>query len=132
MIMILMKFPGELCNDVRDNFIIQICSGITRGRVLNGEHYAQRLQKLIYLLLSTDCFMKISLQSTGPVGSRRLKRNFHETVCRQLQIISVFGKIVLNFGGDHADSPNRVSGQYCKSTNFGVLLAYIWRIACFR
>ena len=29
--------------------IIQICSGITRGRVLNGEIYAQRLQKLIYL-----------------------------------------------------------------------------------
>ena len=24
--------------------IIQLCSGITRGRVLNGELYAQRLQ----------------------------------------------------------------------------------------
>ena len=35
---------------------IQICSGITRGRVLNGELYAQRLQKLIYLHLSKDCF----------------------------------------------------------------------------
>ena len=43
--------------------IIQICSGITRGRVLNGELYAQRLQKLIYLHLPTYCFMKISLQS---------------------------------------------------------------------
>ena len=40
--------------------IIQICSGITRGRVLDGELYAQRLQKLIYLHLSTDCFMKVS------------------------------------------------------------------------
>ena len=28
-------------------YIIQICSGITRGRVLNEELYAQRLQKLI-------------------------------------------------------------------------------------
>ena len=43
--------------------IIQICSGITHGRMFNGELYAQRLQKLIYLHLFTDCFMKISLQS---------------------------------------------------------------------
>ena len=28
--------------------MIQICSGITSDRVLNGEFYAQRLQKLIY------------------------------------------------------------------------------------
>ena len=42
------------------DFVIQICSGITRGRVLSGEFYAQRLQK-IYLHLSTDCFVKISL-----------------------------------------------------------------------
>ena len=40
--------------------MIQICSGITSGRVLNGELYAQRLQ---YLHLLTGCFMKISLQS---------------------------------------------------------------------
>ena len=39
-------------------------SGITRGRVLNGELYAQKLQNLIYLHLFTDCFMKISLQSS--------------------------------------------------------------------
>ena len=44
--------------------VSQICCGITYGRVLNGELYAPRLQKLIYLHLSTDCFMKISLQST--------------------------------------------------------------------
>ena len=44
--------------------MIQICSGITSGRVLNGEFYAQRLQKLIYLHLLTGCFMKISLQSS--------------------------------------------------------------------
>ena len=44
--------------------MIQICSGITSGRVLNGELCAQRLQKLIYLHLLTGCFMKISLQSS--------------------------------------------------------------------
>ena len=43
---------------------MQISSGITRGRVLNGELYVQRLQKLIYLCLFTDCVMKISLQSS--------------------------------------------------------------------
>ena len=44
--------------------MIQICSGITSGRVFNGELYAQRLQKLIYLHLLTGWFMKISLQSS--------------------------------------------------------------------
>ena len=42
--------------------MIQICSGITSGRVLNREFYAQRLQKLIHLHLLTGCFMKISLR----------------------------------------------------------------------
>ena len=32
----------------------------------NGELYAQRFQKSIYLHLSTDCFMKMSLQCMGP------------------------------------------------------------------
>ena len=31
--------------------------------------YVQRLQKLIYLHLFTDCFMKISLKSLGPTTS---------------------------------------------------------------
>ena len=44
--------------------MIQICSEITSGRVLNGELYAQRLQKSIYRHLLTGCFMKISLQSS--------------------------------------------------------------------
>ena len=35
--------------------------------MLSLELYAQRLQKLIYLHLSTDCFMKISLDLAGPV-----------------------------------------------------------------
>ena len=39
-------------------------SGITDGRVRNGELYThvQTVQKLIYLHLFTDCFMKISPQ----------------------------------------------------------------------
>ena len=44
------------------SYTIPVCSGITRGRVINGELYAKRLQKLIYLHLFTDCFMKIYLQ----------------------------------------------------------------------
>ena len=44
--------------------MIQICSGITSGRVLNGEFYAQRLQKLVYLHLLAGCFRKSSLQSS--------------------------------------------------------------------
>ena len=44
--------------------VIQLCFGITRGkRVLSGELYTQRFQKLIYLHLFTDCFMKISHRS---------------------------------------------------------------------
>ena len=30
-------------------FIVQLCSGITGGTVLNGELYIDRFQKLIYL-----------------------------------------------------------------------------------
>ena len=40
--------------------IIQNYSRITHGRVLNGELYAQRLQKVIYMYLFTDYFMHVS------------------------------------------------------------------------
>ena len=97
--------------------MIQICSGITSGiyRVLNGELYAQRLQKvnssafayrlfhedfssiirakerlqkLIYLHLLTGCFMKISLSiiRAKERAKERNKRNLHETTCKQMQI----------------------------------------------
>ena len=39
-----------------------MCSGITRVSVVNGELYAQRFHKLIYLHLITDCFMNFSPQ----------------------------------------------------------------------
>ena len=52
------------CVHIAKLYMIHICSGLTRGRVLNGELYAQRLHKLIYLHLLTGCFMTISLQSS--------------------------------------------------------------------
>ena len=52
-------FPSLYKEVVYDPF-----SGITSGSVLNGELYAQRSQKLMYLHLLTDCFMKISLYSS--------------------------------------------------------------------
>ena len=39
--------------------LIQFYSAITSYRVLNGELYAQKLQKLFFLQLYTDCFMKM-------------------------------------------------------------------------
>ena len=62
--------------------MIQVCSGITSGRVLNGELYAQILHKLIYLYLLTGCFMKISLQSSkqnlvaNVVFSKQVQKKF--------------------------------------------------------
>ena len=40
-------------------YIIQIYSGITCGRVLNGELYTCKLYKLINLCWSTGCFVKL-------------------------------------------------------------------------
>ena len=52
------------------SFVVQICYKTKCGRVLNGKLYAQRLQKLIFLHLSTDCF--ISLHQRG-LRFRQLK-----------------------------------------------------------
>ena len=41
-----------------------IDAGITRGRMLSGELYAQIFQKLVYLHLIRGCFMKTSPQSS--------------------------------------------------------------------
>ena len=40
---------GQFNREQSNVTFIQICFGITHGRVLNGELYAQRLRKLIYL-----------------------------------------------------------------------------------
>ena len=55
--------------------IIQMCSVITHGRLLNGQIYAQRFQKLVYLHLFTDYFMKFS-----PQLSVKLQCLFEETI----------------------------------------------------
>ena len=44
-------------------YIIQIYSGITFGRVLNGELYTCKLYKLINLCWSTGCFVKLHFTS---------------------------------------------------------------------
>ena len=49
------------CGKTVANWLIQICLE-SLVSVLNGELYAQRLMKLIYLNLFTGCFMKISLR----------------------------------------------------------------------
>ena len=53
-----------------------MCSGIICGRVLEGELYAQRIQKLIYLHLFTDCFN----EDTDLHLFQRLRRHLHETL----------------------------------------------------
>ena len=58
---------------------IHMHSGITSGRVLNGELL---YTKILEVNLPTDYFMKISLHQRM---SRWLKRNLHETVRRQMQ-----------------------------------------------
>ena len=66
-----LKLFGKDCTSSTHTYtlrhIIQIYSGIIRGRVLNGELYTQRLHKLIYLCLSTECFMKISFHFSGQI-----------------------------------------------------------------
>ena len=52
---------------VNPSGIIQMYSGITHGRVLNGEFYAERFQKLLCLNLFTDYFMNISTQSSEQI-----------------------------------------------------------------
>ena len=49
-------------------YIIQIYSGITCGRVLNGELYTCKLYKLISLCWSTRLFREVTLHSSGHLG----------------------------------------------------------------
>ena len=47
-------------------YIIKICSEITSGRVLDGELlYTKILGVKLFAFAYTDCFVKISLKSTG-------------------------------------------------------------------
>ena len=63
--------------------IIQIYSGITYGRVLSG--------KLLYTqILEVNLFVsayRLFHENFSPIYEpHELERNFHETVCRQMQI----------------------------------------------
>ena len=69
------KSFGNAAEYIQAFGVIQIYSGIIRGRVLNVELYAQKLQKLIYLYLFTDCFMKISLQSSKQISRLAIGEN---------------------------------------------------------
>ena len=52
------------------NNTIYMCSGITSGRVLDGELlYIKILEVIICLHLPTDCVVEISLHSTGRIES---------------------------------------------------------------
>ena len=68
----------------------QIYSGITRGRVLNGELYTQRLQKLIYLYLFKAGSWRFpsTLKDLKWTWWRswRVEGNLHETASRVIQI----------------------------------------------
>ena len=75
--------------------IIQISSGITRGRVLNGELYALRLQMLIYLHLSTNCFMKISLQPmVGPADWKEIFMTQSTDKCKTINFCNLYNKLI--------------------------------------
>ena len=45
------------------NDAVKIHSGITHGKVLNGEDYAHRIQKLIYVHLLIELLPKVSVHS---------------------------------------------------------------------
>ena len=50
--------------------MIQICSGMTSGRVLNGEPHAQRLEKLIYWHLEIPWI--VIAKQCHPIAKRSL------------------------------------------------------------
>ena len=66
--------------------IIQVYSGITRGRVLDGELlYTNILEVSLFAFAYRLLHEDFSSIDRAP---HRLKRNLHETVCRQMQTIN--------------------------------------------
>ena len=66
----------------------------SRGRVLNGERYAQRLQKLFYLDLFTDCFMKISCHSSEGVQTDEWREIFMKLFVNKVSLINFCSRCV--------------------------------------
>ena len=78
---------------IRQKCIIQICSGITRGRVFIGELYAQRFHKFIYLHLITKLFHEdlssiVSTLSSTVVFSQRCTCLIHSYIWEGLDLSS--------------------------------------------
>ena len=70
--------------------VIQICPGITSGRVLDGELLYTKILEVnlfafAYRLFHEDFSPINQFGSTG--HSRWLERNLYETFCRQMQTI---------------------------------------------
>ena len=63
--------------------IVQIYSGITSGRVFDGELLSTKILEVNLLSFAYRLLSWRFLSNRG--GSLRLKRNRHETVCRQMQ-----------------------------------------------
>ena len=64
-------------------YIIQIYFGITSGRVLDGELLYTRILEVNLFAFAYKLFH----EDFSPIEAepRRLERNLHETVCRQMQ-----------------------------------------------
>ena len=65
----------------KKSYLSNLFWNLVVARVLNGELYAQRLHKLIYLNLFTDCFTNISLHSSEPFDE--WKDVFRDTFMKQ-------------------------------------------------
>ena len=73
----------------------------------NGELYAQRLLKLVYLHLSTDCFMKIIYFSS--IYRTKLLNHFPSSI--YINLVGVLKMVILIF-------LNLVGIKYSRVTNF--------------
>ena len=60
----------DTCKSVHIAFnTIHMYSGITSGRVLNGELLYTKILEVNFLHLPTDCFVEISRHSTGHIDA---------------------------------------------------------------
>ena len=75
----------KLVKFIESYIMVQICSEITTGRVVNGEFYAHRLQKLnssaFANMVLHENFSSIRGAKCSYISLQGLKRNLHETPC---------------------------------------------------
>ena len=65
---------------ISDSHIVQIYSGITSGRVFNGEPFHTKILEVNLFAFANRLFHEDFSAINGA-----LERNLHETVCRQMQ-----------------------------------------------